>query len=114
MEETKYTKIIDNLVEAYNSSDARAFADLFDETAIVYEHPQQPTQQSREEIFEYYKNLFGEFPENRTEVLHRTVLGNRIIDHERVRRSFAAEAFEVVTIYQMGEKLIKRVDFIRS
>jgi hypothetical protein len=42
MNQTNQTKILDRLVEAYNSSDARAFADLFDETAVIYEHPNQP------------------------------------------------------------------------
>jgi uncharacterized protein (TIGR02246 family) len=114
MNQTNQTKILDRLVEAYNSSDARAFADLFDETAVIYEHPNQPAQQSRREIFEFYEKLFAQFPENRTEVLHRIVLENRIADHERVRRSFDVEPFEVVTIYEMEGSLIKRVDFIRS
>lgn len=108
------TQLIDKLVEAYNSSNARAFADLFEETAVVYEHPNQPTQKSREEIFEYYEKLFAEYPNNRTEVLHRIVIGNRIIDHEQVKRSFDAEPFDVLTIYGMGDELIKRVDFVRQ
>lgn len=107
-------QVIDKLVESYNSSDARAFADLFEETAFVYEHPNQPTQKSRKEIFEYYEKLFAEYPNNRTEVLHRIIIGNRIIDHERVKRSFDVESFEVLTIYEMGDELIKRVDFVRQ
>lgn len=108
------TQIIDKLVEAYNSSNARAFADLFAEDVVVYEHPNQPTQKSREEIFEFYEKLFAEFPNNRTEILHRIVLGNRIIDHERVRRNAESEPFEVLAIYEIDGNLIKRLDFIRS
>lgn len=108
------TQIIDRLVKAYNASDARAFANLFEDTAVVYEHPNQPTQKSREEIFDFYGKLFAEYPNNRTEVLHRIVIGNRIIDHERVKRNFDVEPFDVLTIYEIGNELIKRVDFVRE
>lgn len=108
-----FTEIIDLLVDAYNASDARAFAELFEENATVYEHPGLLTQQNREEIFQYYAVLFSKYPLNRTEVVHRIVIGNRIIDHERVRRSPEVAPFEVLTIYEMGAQLIKRVDFVR-
>jgi hypothetical protein len=73
------TKIIDCLVEAYNSSNARAFADLFASDVVVYEHPNKPTQQSREEIFERYTEVFKKFPLNETEVVHRIVIGDWVI-----------------------------------
>lgn len=106
--------IIDLLVERYNSSDAKAFADLFDLEAQVFEHPSLLTQKSREEIFECYQALFEKYPLNRTKVLHRIVIGNRIIDHESVQRHPEQEPFEVLTIYEMETNLIKRVDFIRK
>jgi uncharacterized protein (TIGR02246 family) len=108
------TVLIDRLVEAYNSSNARAFSDLFAADALVYEFPGTLAQQSREAIFEFYQKLFGEFPENQTEVLHRIVIGNRVADHERVRRAPDAEPFEVLTIYELENGEIKRVDFIRQ
>lgn len=108
------TAVIDKLVAAYNSSDARAFADLFASEATVYEFPDAPVQQSRREIFEFYTDLFEEFPENRTEVLHRIIIGNRVSDHERVRRSPAAQPFEVLTIYELENEEIKRLDFVRK
>ena len=108
------TEVINKLVEAYNASDARAFADLFEETAVVYEHPSQPMQQSRQEIFEFYEKMFAAFPDNRTEVLNRVILNNRIADHERVKRSADLEPFDVLTIYEMGENLIRRMDFVRA
>lgn len=114
MPTNNFTQIIDQLVLAYNASNARAFADLFEEKVQVFEHPNILTQQSREEIFDYYVDLFAQFPQNRTEVLHRIVIGNRVIDHERVRRSPNAEPFEVLAIYEMGETLIQRLDFIRK
>lgn len=105
--------VIDKLVEAYNAHDARAFADFFAPDVAVYEHPDRLVQKSREEIFEYYQKLFGEFPENRTTVLHRIAIGDCIIDHERVQRRPDTEPFEVLAIYTMQKRFIHRLDFIR-
>lgn len=110
----KNTEVIDKLVEAYNSSNARAFADHFASDVTVFEFPNILVQQNREEIFEFYTDLFGKFPENRTEVLHRIIIGNRVIDHERVKRSSESEPFEVLTIYELENEEIKRLDFVRK
>ncbi len=107
------TKIIDKLVAAYNNSDARAFADLFAENIVTFEHPNQVAQSGREMIFEFYQKVFAEFPQNRTEVLHRIVIGNRVLDHERVRRSPEAEPFECLAIYELKNGLIERFDIVR-
>jgi hypothetical protein len=104
---------IDKLVDAYNSGNARAFADLFEENAIAYEHPNQIAQNGREEIYRRYVDVFAEFPQNNSEILHRIVIKNRIIDHECVSRSPQHEPFEVVAIYEMNNGLIKRFDIVR-
>ncbi|GEM_PF-2616773 len=39
--------VIEKLVLAYNSSNARGFANLFEENVQVFEHPNILTQQSR-------------------------------------------------------------------
>lgn len=108
------TKIIDQLVEAYNWGDARAFANLFTLEVVVYEHPNRPTQQSREEIFRRYTEVFKQFPFNCTEVVHRIVIGDWVIDHEKVRRSPEREPFDVVAVYELQDGAIKRLDFIRK
>jgi len=41
-------------------------------------------------------------------------MGNRVMDHERIRRSPDAEPFEVLAIYELDETLIKRLDFVRQ
>ncbi len=111
---TNQTAIIDKFVDAYNSGDARAFANFFKPDVAVYEHPDMLVQKSRNEIFDYYEKLFKEFPLNRTEVLHRIVIGDHVIDHERVRRRPDGEPFEVLAIYAMRDGLIERLDFIRK
>lgn len=108
---------IDKLVEAYNAGDAEAFAARFTEDAVhanLNAPPGDPiTQLGRLAIQERYLKVFADYPENRSEVLHRIAFGAFVIDHESVRRSAASAPFEVVAIYTMRDGLVARVDFVR-
>jgi hypothetical protein len=107
-------QIIDQLVIAYNAHNARAFADLFTEDAIHGTLHAESQQRGREEIYHRYVEVFANFPENKTEVVQRTVFGSFVVDHELVRRSPASEPFNVVAIYTIEAGLIKRLDFVRE
>lgn len=107
--------MIDRLVEAYNARDAVAFSNLFSLNACVYEHPGQLTQQTREELLDYYSKVFAAYPENQTRILYRVTTGNRVIDHEQTQRSAKHKPFEVISIYELNsEGLICRLDFVRK
>lgn len=105
-------EIIDRLIAAYNSSDAEAFAALFDENAMAIGHPDRVLQRGRAEIRAHYTDVFARYPENRTRLVHRIVIGDRVIDHEQVRRSADSEPFDVAVVYTLANGLIQRVDFI--
>ena len=42
------------------------------------------------------------------------MIGNRVIDHERVRRTADGEPFEVIAIYEIENNLIIRFDLVRE
>lgn len=111
---SQITQVMDALIAAYNASDADAFADLFAEDAVIYEHPGTPAQVGREEIRAFFKAGFAAHPQNRTEVLHRSVIGNYVIDHEQVRRSPDHAPFEVVAINEVRDGLVQRLDMVRK
>lgn len=106
--------VIDTLVAAYNAQDARAFADLFALDAVHGLLHGNALEKSREEIYQRYIEVFAMYPGNRTEVVHRIVFGNYVIDHERVTRSKGAEPFDVVAINTLEAGLIKRLEFVRA
>jgi uncharacterized protein (TIGR02246 family) len=106
-------RVVDALVEAYNAHDARAFAALFAEDAVAYEHPGKPAQIGRIGIQAYYEKRFAELPALRTEVLHRIVVGDYIIDHERVVREEGQPPFETVAINLVRDGVIHRLDIVR-
>ncbi|WP_425145304.1 nuclear transport factor 2 family protein [Deinococcus sp.] len=104
---------INRLVVAYNAHDARAFADLFAQDALHGTLHTADYQYGREEIYRRYVEVFTQFPHNRSEVVHRIVIGPRVIDHERVRRSPDADPFKVLASYTL-EGFITRLDFVRA
>ena len=57
--------------------------------------------------------MFSDFPENRVELLNRIVLGDTVIDHEKVIRRAGGETFEVAAIYTVAGGKIARVDFVK-
>ena len=63
---------------------------------------------------ERHEGLFAQFPQNRAELLSRIVVGNTVIDHERVFRSPDATPFEVAAIYSFAGDKIARVDFVKA
>ena len=111
---TENEQLIDKLVECYNSHNARGFADCFAENVKTYEHPNILSQNSREEIFETYEKVFALRPNNSTTVVHRIIIGNRIIDHEKVNREINDEPFDAIAIYEIENNLIQRFDLVRK
>ena len=107
-------QLINRLIAAYDKGDARTFADCFAENAVAYEHPNRAAQTGREAIYDYYRKVFTQFPELKTEILYRAVIGNRVIDHERVRRTSDGEPFDVIAIYEIENDLIIRFDLVRE
>jgi uncharacterized protein (TIGR02246 family) len=106
--------LIDRLVVAYNAHDARGFADLFTADAIHGLLRSDSPQVGREAIYERYVDVFAQFPQNHTEVTHRVVVGNFVVDHERVRRSPEIEPFDVVAVYELRNGEIAQLDFVRA
>jgi hypothetical protein len=105
--------VVDALVAAYNSHDAAAFANLFSVNAVAYEHPNQPAQIGRVGIQSFYTERFKALPELSTEILHRIVIGEYVIDHERVKRANSEIPFETLAINLIRDGLIQRLDIIR-
>lgn len=104
--------IIQAQVEAYNAHDIDAFMALHSPTAKLYNLVTgELILEDEAAIRERYTNCFTN-PELHAEITNRMVIGNRVIDHERVRGIDPDRVVEVVAIYEVEDGLIQRVWFI--
>lgn len=101
-------------LDAYNARDLDAFVSVYAEGVEVYTYPGELVIEGREDFRERYRQRF-QTEGLRAEILHRSVLGNRVVDHERawVNGPDAAPV-EVIVIYTVENGLIARVEFLRE
>jgi hypothetical protein len=99
--------------EAYNAQDLDAFCAFYAPDVVIADLNGPVTQTGLAAFRERYAKMFAEFPQNRVELAGRMVIGDRVIDHERVFRSPDAAPFEVAVIYSIAQGKIVRADFVK-
>jgi hypothetical protein len=107
-------QIAEAQLTAYNAQQLDAFCAYFAEDVVVADLNGPVKLQGRAAFRELYAKVFGDFPQNRVELLGRIAVGNVVVDHERVLRKPDAEPFEVAAIYTFRGHEIARVDFARA
>jgi hypothetical protein len=100
-------------LDAYNAQDLDAFCAFYGDDIVVADFNGAVAQAGAVAFRERYAKMFGEFPENRVELAGRIVIGDRVIDHERVFRTPDATPFEVAVIYTIAQGKIVRADFVK-
>lgn len=110
---TPSTKVVDAFIAAYNAHDAQKFAAQFEVGANAYEHPGELAQEGPAGLEAYYARRFQDLPYLRTEILHRIVIGDYVIDHEQVQRAADQEPFHTLAINLVRDGKIHRLDIVR-
>lgn len=101
-------------LDAYNAQDLDAYCAYFTDDVVVADVGGEANLQGNAAYRERYAGAFAKFPNNKAELLNRIVLGNVVIDHERVDRGDGATpVFEVAAIYTFNGDRIARVDFAK-
>lgn len=100
-------------LDAYNRHDLEGFLATYSETVKIYRMPAlEPSLAGKEQVGSHYAANRFNLPGLRAEVLNRMVLGNKVVDHERVW-GVGPEASEVVVIYEVVQDKIEQVWFFR-
>ena len=103
--------IVQRQVEAYNDRDLNRFVSAYSETITIFRMPSaEPSISGKLQLAEFYSTQRFNLPGLRAEIVNRIVLGDKVIDHERVS-GVRDSPIEVVAIYQVAEGLIERVWF---
>ena len=106
--------VVQRQVDAYNARDLRRFVAQFSDAVQVFRPPStQPSIAGKARLAEYYAQNRFNLPGLRADILHRIVLGGRVIDHERIH-GVRDEPFEVAAVYEVVDGLIRTVWFFAA
>lgn len=102
--------VVQGQVEAYNAGDLERFVATHAETVSIFRPPAlEPTVSGKAQLREVYRARFAA-TNLHAEILARIVLGNKVIDHERVR-GIKEHPIEALAVYEIVSDLIQNVWF---
>ncbi len=106
--------VVQRQVEAYNDHDLNRFVSAYSETITIFRMPSaEPSIRGKAQLTEFYSTQRFNLPALRAEIVNRIVLGDKVIDHERVW-GVRDTPIEVAAIYQVAAGLIERVWFFST
>lgn len=107
-------ELVQRQLEAYNAHDLAAFVATYDEAVELFRVPfDRPEVVGKAALAERYATRVFNVPGHRAELLSRMVLGNKVVDHERVF-GLSEIPREAVAVYEIEHELIRRVWFFRG
>ncbi len=107
--------VVQRQVEAYNARDMEAFLATYADDAELITLPDKPMARGKEEMRARYTETFKN-PELHAEILKRIVVGDTVVDHERVRLRFpeGVGTLDAIAISAVENGKITRVWFRRG
>jgi len=103
--------IVNDQLEKYNERDLKAFINTYSKNVKLYTFPNILTTDGRSELKKSYESFFKNTPDLNAEIVNRIILGNMVIDKERVTMN--GDIFYAVAIYEIENGLITKVTFIQ-
>jgi hypothetical protein len=105
---------VQHQLDAYNARDLARFLEVYEDDVVVYRLPsKEPAFTSRGQLAEFYRTQRFNLPALRAELMNRMVIGNVVIDHERVH-GVRDRPFEVAASYRVVDGLIRAVWFFSA
>ena len=99
-------------LDAYNARDIEAFLIPYADSVEVYTFPSELQYTGKDKMRARYAEMFAKTPELHCELVNRIVLGNTVVDQERVQRG-GGKISEVIAIYKIENGKIVKVFFVR-
>lgn len=101
--------VVQRQLEAYNARDIEALLATYAEEAQMFEHPDHLVASGRAALRSRFAVRFSE-PNLQAKLLHRAVLGQRVVDHEEVTRTFPDGTGKIafLMIYEVENELIAK------
>jgi len=109
--EAEAETIVQKQLEAYNNRDIDAFVKTYAVNVKLYTFPNEVSTQGQAALKRQYASFFENTPDLKAEIVNRIVLGNKVIDKEKV--TVNGSIFYAVAIYEVENGLISKVTFIQ-
>lgn len=101
--------VVQRQLDAYNRHDFDAFVATYADDAELYRAPSTtPALNGKSALGDFYRDHRFNLPDLHAELVHRIVLGNKVIDHERIT-GLRAEVIDAVAAYVVQDGLIRSV-----
>jgi len=101
--------VVQAQLEAYNARDLARFLATYSDSILIFRPPAaQAVISGKAELARFYAEHRFHLPALKADIVNRTVLGNKVIDHELIW-GVGEQAFEVAAVYEVREGLIQAV-----
>lgn len=104
--------LVQQQLDGYNARDIDAFLAPYSEEVEIYNFPNELRDKGKEKIKPGYEAFFARCPDLHCELVNRTVLGNTVIDHEKITGIPNMEFLEAIAIYKIENGKIAKVYFV--
>lgn len=106
--------VVEAQLQGYNARDIDAFmATMHPDVELFAIGDPTPRASGAEAVRKVYAALFEKSPDLHSELVHRAVIGNRVVDHERITGRQGGEVLELVMVYEVEDGGIRRAWSIR-
>jgi len=99
-------------LEGYNNRNINQFLSAYSDSVKVFMYPNKFLYKGLEQMRKTYSSMFDKTPDLYCEIINRTVLGNIVIDHEKVITDKNKPPFQAIAIYKIHGGKISEVRFL--
>lgn len=106
--------LVQQQLDGYNARDIEVFLQPYSEDIELYDFPDKLSGKGKENMRINYQSFFESVPDLHCELVNRMILGNTVIDQERVTGFKNGYILEAIAIYKIVDNKIAKVFFIRK
>lgn len=116
MEPETAEAVVQAQLDAYNAHDIRAFMATYAGDAEIYEFPAKLVMKGAAQIEEFYATKRFNDPRLHATIAKRMVMGDVVVDHEKIVLTFpeGAGRIEAIAIYEVKAGKIVKVTLLRD
>ncbi|MEM6686419.1 MAG: nuclear transport factor 2 family protein [Bacteroidota bacterium] len=113
-EYNKAALVVQEQIVAYNARNLDAFAALYSDDIIIYKASGEVSLQGKAQLKELFGTFFKNNPDLYCYIEDRIVLGDTVIDHEKIQLQKGRPFMEFIAMYKVKDGKIAEVHFLKS